>query len=114
MSALRQGRYALRLCGEALGAEFPIDHPAIRAIINRNKRHAPKSAPALKTEYAAALETKANDSESPGGICLYASVFTLLPATSLMFGDVRAVQEVWVANTDLRGISTESKDKAGG
>ena len=67
----------------------------------------------MKTEFFRALEKKANGPDAPGGVRLYASLSTFLSLTSLRFGDVRCVRDIWVNNTALCGISTSSKDKGG-
>ena len=99
--------------GGGIGVVFPIDRPAILDVVNKDKARKPKSAPVLKAEFALALGKKANGPDSPGGIRLYDSLFTLSTLTSLRFGDVRYVKDVWLTNTALCGISTNSKDRAG-
>ena len=92
---------------------MPIDHPSLLAVVNGVKRHTPKSATVLKTEFVVSLGKKANGSEAPGGIRLYASLFALLTVTSLRFGDVRAARDIWVTKSALGGISINSRDNAG-
>ena len=52
----KQGRYALRVFGGAIGVVFPLIRPAIMAGLKSEYKAKPKSAPSLNTEFAIALE----------------------------------------------------------
>ena len=96
-----------------MGVVSPIGRPDVLAVVKKDKAHRPRPAPALTTEFAIALEKKANDLASPRGIRLYAALFPLLTLTSLHFADIRFVEDIWLTNAALRGISCNSKGENG-
>ena len=64
-SVPRMGRYALRVFGEAMGVNFPINHPAVVAAARARKSKPTKHAPVVTTEFIAALEDATENEEFP-------------------------------------------------
>ena len=64
-SVPRAGRYALRVFGEALGADFPLSHPAVIAAARFPKTKPTKRAPPSPLEFIKSLEYAAVNEELP-------------------------------------------------
>ena len=112
-SVPRMGRYALRVFGEALGVEFPIDHPAVIAATRTPKSKPTKHAPPITTEFIVALENAVSNEEFPYLKRLFCALALLRIYASLRYADTKQVYQVFVTNTALCGVSVDPKSTKG-
>ena len=110
-SAPRMGRYALRVFSEALGINFPIDHPAVAAAARTNRTKPTKQAPMVPTEFIKDLEYATVNGEYPYLKRLFCALFLLQVYASLRFADTKKVSHIFASKTALCGVSVDPKSR---
>ena len=88
-SVPRMGKYALRVFGEALGIEFPIDHPSICAAARTVKTKPTKHAPPVPVEFIKKLEETTENTEFSQAKRLFCALVLLQIYASLRFADAQ-------------------------
>ena len=106
-----EGKHALSVVGAVLRANFSLDYPSIAAAAKIDCRARRTHAPILDFDLSLKFSAFACADDSPPGLKLYASFFTLMTLASLRFSDVREVLDFWVSDTAVCGKSVNQKSK---
>ena len=90
-SSPQTGRYELKVFGDALGIEFPVEHPAALAATCSGKRKVTKHAPPAPLDFIQKLEMATVDPQLQRGLGLFCSIFLAHVYASLRYVDLEEV-----------------------
>ena len=111
----RAGRYSLRVFGEALGIDFPINHPSILACVRTVKLKPTKHAPPIPIEFIKKLEIATTNSDFPTLKRVFCSIILLQVYASLRYIDTCYVSQIFLSEkeTSICGVSIDKKSPNG-
>ena len=109
----RKARYLLKVFGEALGIDFPLNHPGVSAATRMKRFKAVKHAPAVPIDFVRKVEEYAASENQTWGVRLACSLFCLLVLASLRYSDTVKVFNVWKSGSAICGCSIDPKSKDG-
>ena len=110
-SVPRTARSALSVFRDALGINWPLDHPLVASVIVVDDPNPPKQAPSFTLDLLRRFDSIACDQMVTSGKRLFASAIILMTLTSLRFADVQRLKSLVSDKSSIHGTLLTSKTK---
>ena len=110
-SAPRTARSALSVFKDALGTNWPLDHPLVASVIVVGGPNPPKQAPPFTLDLLRRFDSIACDNLATSGGRLFDSAIILMTLTSLRFADAQRLKSLVSDKSSIRGTLLTSKTK---
>ena len=108
-TAPRTSRSALSMFRDALGINWPLDHPLVASVVVVDGPEPTKQAPSFPLELLQRFDTIACDSLVTMGKRLFASAIILMTLTSLRFANAQRLKSLVLDKSSIHGKLLTSK-----